>query len=171
MTQQQVSHIQSFNAQPKAPADPKRQRGKHVEFLAYASGYDARCFGQDSRSTHSSTAYKNRHQLHESSGLMQQRGAGAFGWALSDLAPQREPTVIDTSVQRRRRLVASKQVANQNESSGQHEYEHSGTAGCTLALDTMDAGEGLDGVFGILEPRPCLLTIGFDGGDFLPSTQ
>ena len=40
--------------------NPKRKRGKHIEFLAHASGYDARCFRQDSRNTHSSNGLQRQ---------------------------------------------------------------------------------------------------------------
>ena len=40
--------------------NPKRKRGKHAEFLAYASGYDARCFGQDGRNAHLSNGLQRQ---------------------------------------------------------------------------------------------------------------
>ena len=40
--------------------NPKRKRGRHAVFLAYASGYDARCFGQDSRNAHLSNGLQRQ---------------------------------------------------------------------------------------------------------------
>ena len=56
--------LSAFVSTPKALdriiRNPKRKRGRHAVFLAYASGYDARCFGQDSRNAHLSNGLQRQ---------------------------------------------------------------------------------------------------------------